>query len=119
MKDYKIKCVDMYTNTYEHKCINETKTLSIVCLRALGTYWFAMQNCEIKVTCQSMMFLKQFLVQSTNTPLHMADFGHVLRLLTRGKLCKTADGLDLAISAEENLGGCQREALGLETGSGC
>ena len=36
MKDYKIKCVDMYTNTYEHKCINETKMLSIVCFAGLG-----------------------------------------------------------------------------------
>ena len=67
----------------------------------------------------TMMLLKQCLVQSTNTLLHVADFGHVLRSLTRGKLYKTADGLDLAISAEENLGGCQREALGLETGSAC
>ena len=45
VKDYKIKCVNIYYNTYEHECTDETNMLSNVCLRALGTYWFEMQSC--------------------------------------------------------------------------
>ena len=44
VKDYKIKCVNIYYNTYEHECTDETNMLSNVCLRALGTYWFEMQK---------------------------------------------------------------------------